>query len=501
MNRCYDRGVRCSGVIVAAALLCASVAQANPSGQSDVDPADDQHPWIALGELAIAMAVPAAAYWSTKEHQAVDFDLDGSWESWKIKLFSTEKLKLDTNPFHVNALRHPIQGILDYQIVRTNGFSSTLSLVATILKGLIWEYCVEYREDPSINDIIFNPAAAMAVGEPMYQFGQLWRGSRVTWLDRVRTAAFSPVDALHDTYRRSKRWIRPSVWRTIDFAAGANERVVQTKWLSELTASADIDLVANRAFAEGGNYDALTPTGQWSRLRISARVGEGRNGTELTGTQLRSRTSWMGRYTQTEEGHGRFLGLGTAFTYRNDWIATDKDRIAIAHLIGPQIQISHRRPTYEIRWDIAGYLDFALVQALVFNRGMLRFPRPPPYFSSLQSDGYIDAVGTSITTRLRIDSGPWHLDLEVDGHVMHQVAYHDRDPDGEGSQEPIPPGQLVTANGVDEQRGFWRAQVQYRPCRWGFSVIAEGAQRRSTWQDSKREVSEFSLGALAVLAY
>ncbi len=478
----------------------ATAVEANPTGQNDVDPADDQHPWIALTELAIAAAIPAAAYWSTAEHQAVDFELDGSWKSWKLKLFSTDKYKFDTNPFHINALRHPIQGVLDYQIVRSNGYSSTVSLLVTVVKGILWEWCVEFREDPSINDIIFNPAAAMAIGEPMYQIGQLWRGSRVTLLDRLRSAPFSPVDALHDTYRHSKRWIRPSVWRTIDFAAGANERVVQSSWLSEINASADIDLVANRGFAEGGAYKAFTRTGEWSRLRVAARIGEGKNGTALTGTQLRSRTSWMGRYTQNEAGDGQFFGLGTAFTYRTDWIATDKDRLAIAHLVGPQIQLSHRRPTFEIRWDIAGYVDFALVQALVFGRNN-PLPRPPPYFSSIQSDGYIDAVGTSVSTRLRVDSGPWHLDLEIDAHAMHQVAYHDRDAEGKGSENPPTPTMPVTANGTDEQRVFWRGQMAYRPCRWGFAVTAEGAERRSTWQDQRREVTEISLGALAQLAY
>lgn len=493
--------MRCSRVLAVLAVLAASTASANPVGKSDVDPDDERHPWIALGELGIALAIPAAYYASTKEHQAVDFDLGNDWESWKIKLFSTEKLKFDTNPFHVNALRHPIQGVVDYQIIRTNGYSSTRALLGTILKGLLWEYFVEYREDPSINDIIFNPAAAMAVGEPMYQIGQLWRGSRVTLTDRLRTAVFSPFDAFHDTHRRSKRWLRPSVWRTIDFAAGANQRIVQTKWISELGASADIDLVANRAFAEGGAYDDYTRTGEWSRLRISGRIGQGRNGdVELTGTQLRSRTSWFGRYTQDDDGNGRFLGIGTAFTYRNDWLGKEKDRIAIAHLTGIQLQLSRRRPEYELRWEIAGYLDFALVQALVFDRNN-PFPRPPPYYSSLQSDGYIDAVGTSLATRLRFESGPWHLDLEIDGNVMHQVAYHDRDPDGTGSNVELPPGTVVTATGIDEQRGLWRGQITYRPCRWGFAVMAEGAERRSTWQDRERRISEVSLGLSALLAY
>ncbi len=503
VDRCYDRDVRFPGLAAAVALIAgsAAVAQANPTGQSDVDPADERHPWIALGELGVALAIPAAYYASTKEHQAVDFDLGNDWESWKTKLFSTEKLKFDTNPFHINALRHPIQGVVDYHIVRTNGFSSTAAMLVTVVKGLLWEYVIEYREDPSINDIIFNPAAAMAVGEPMYQIGQLWRGSRITLRDRVRTAVFSPFDAFHDTHRRSKRWFRPSVWRTIDLAAGANERVVQTRWISELGASADIDLVTNRAYAEGGAYDGFTRTGEWSRLRISARVGQGRDGNvELTGTQLRSRTSWFGRYTQDEDGNGRFLGIGTAFTYRNDWLGTEKDRIAIGHLVGIQLQLSRRRPEYELRWEIAGYLDFALVQSLVFNR-QRPFPRPPPYYSSLQSDGYIDAFGTSLATRLRFDSGPWHLDLEIDGNVMHQVAYHDRDPDGTGSNVVLPPGTLVTATGIDEQRGLWRAQVTYRPGRWGFAVAAEGAERRSSWRDETRQTSEISLGLSALLAY
>src|SRR5258705_4874090 len=104
----------------------------------------DAHTVTAALEEAIVFAIPTAYYWKTQKHQSVDWELDGSWASWKVKLFSTEKLKFDTNPFHVNAIRHPVAGVIDYQIARTNGFGWIAATGFTYVKSALWEYLVEY---------------------------------------------------------------------------------------------------------------------------------------------------------------------------------------------------------------------------------------------------------------------------------------------------------------------------------------------------------------------
>lgn len=489
-------------MIVASAGVTASAQAPTPPADQD----GQTHLGMALFELAMSMGIPAAYYWRTSEHQAVDFELGNDWASWKTKLFSTDKLRFDTNPFDVNAFHHPVAGVVDYHIIRTNGYSPLVATAVAYGKGVVWEYVVEYREDPSINDLIFNGAGGLAIGEPLYRIGQLWRGSRVTARDRVKTALFSPFDAFHDSYRKPTRWMRPSVWSSIDLAGGVIERAVDHATRTEVLGLLDIDVVANRAFAEGGAYHDRIKAGEWSRLRVVGRLGDTNGVVNLSSWQLRSQTAIFGRYRQTADGDGRLLALGAAFTYRNDELSSgrERDRFAIAHLIGPQIQLSRRRAGYEVRWDAAAYADFALVEALVFSPDP-PFPKPPPYFTALQSDGYIDAIGVTAATRLRVLAGPWRAELELDAHLLRQVVNHDRDPDGNGSSSegaiPAAVNPAVTAVGIDEQRAMWRLQFGYQPGEWGLALITEGAKRRSSWKEQTREISDVSIGAMIQLAY
>ena len=494
---------RTSLPLITAAALLASMRPA----RADPDPIDDKrHPGMAVFEAAMVIAIPGIVYWNTKGDQEIDFTIGSDWDSWVKKLTSSNNLRLDTNPFYVNAIRHPLTGVLDYQVVRSNGYSTSTATLVTLAKGVFWEYFVEYRENPSINDMIFNGVGGYAIGEPMYRIGQLWRGSRVSYADRARTALFSPFDAFHDTYRKPKTWMRPSVWRTIDLAAGGLTRTTGPGPHSEFAAVADIDVVANRAFAEGGDYDDKVHTGEWSRLRIGARLGRKTDGTALTATSFRTQTTWIGRYHQSADGDGRLFAIGSGFTYRQDWLGVERDRIAIGHLFGPQLALTRRRAGYELHWDTAIYGDFALIQALVFNLDR-PFPKPPPYYSSLQSDGYLDAFGVTATSRLRARIGPWHAEIELDAHALHQVVNHDRDPTGTGTNSSTitnPSSEIspaVTAVGVDEQRGFARAQLTYQPGQVGIALVGEGAERRSTWRNDARTLTDISVGAMLQLAY
>jgi len=181
----------------------------------------------------------------------------------------------------------------------------------------------------------------------------------------------------------------------------------------------------------------------------------------------------------------------------------------IAHLPGPMLSLTRRVRDMELRWDAGAYLDFAMIQALVFSPDN-PFPRPPPFYTSLQADGYIDAIGLSGLTRLRASVGPWHADLELSAHALRQTVGHDRDPDGVEATSSssltlasTTTNPVVTAYGIVESRAFWRAQIGYQPGRWGAAIVGDGAYRRSSWEDGhrKRDVFERSVGVQLTLAY
>jgi len=478
-------------------LGCALVSRASaddPASPDDESGESVHYGAIAL-ESAIVFAIPTAYYWNTAEHQAVDWTLDWDWESWKAKLFSTEKLKFDTNPFHVNALRHPLVGVLNYQLARSNGVGAINSMWFAYVTGVAWEFLIEFREAPSINDMLANGAGGISIGEPLYQLGQLWRSDKPSFGDRLHTALFSPWDMVHDTYRRYHKRARPRPWRSLELGVGSTVRWHDGDPEAELALVADFDIINHAAFTKPGAHAGPIATGAWSRIQAGLQVGDYGNGSQLTRTFLHTRTSYVGSYQQSANGTGELAAIGTAFTYRFDRFRDNRDRLAILHLAGPQLQLTVRRPDAALWIDVAGYGDVAFVNALVFGTEN-PFPRPPPYFTSLQADLYYYAVGFSASARLRGAAGPWRLDLELGAHQFWQIESHTIH-----NTELEPPAEPFTATGLSDTRLFSRIKLGYRPGRWGVAVTSDGAYRRGDWESQDRTLDDVSVGVLLELDY
>src|SRR5690606_5623790 len=108
------------------------------------------------------------------------------------------------------------------------------------------------------------------------------------------------------------------------------------------------------------------------------------------------------------------------------------DRLAICHLVGPRLERARYRPSHTLRWELAAYGDFAMVQAHVFG------PLPPlapalPLSSALPAEGYYSGRGLAMSTRAELEAGPWTAGLELRGHQMWSIDGLDRheldDPD------------------------------------------------------------------------
>jgi len=463
-------------------------------GSDDTRPVDIP---LIVGEELLVFVPPVIWYWRTAEHQAIDWELDWDLDSWRKKL-TFEKVLFDTNPFFVNAIRHPTKGVLDYQIARANGLAMGGATVFATVMGAAWEYLIEYREDPSINDLIFNTSGGIAIGEPLWEFGQLWRGGALSYGDRVRTALFAPFDALGDTIRVPHRWWRPRPWRSIELAGGAGTRRFAGASRGELLVGADLELVDDPHYLTDDVHSGRVAPGAWNRIVARFRFGDENVDHDLTGAYVHSRTSIVGRLSQNG-GTSRFLGVGTAFTYDKEALPHEWDKLAVAHLLGLQLALSHRTPEYVLRWDLGSYADFALVQAHVFGPDP-PFPPAPPYRSTLQANGYYDGAGTSTMTRFRADTRYVGLDVEVSAHRWWQIGGADRDPvemKATAGTTTVPP----TPQDTSDDRVFWRAALAAHPDdRWSVAATADGAYRRGTWEALDRRTSELTAGLLLQLA-
>jgi hypothetical protein len=260
-----------------------------------------------------------------------------------------------------------------------------------------------------------------------------------------------------------------------------------------LVLRADFDLVAHRPYVRGGEACDATATGAWSRVALRAELGQPADEKGVTGMYFHSRTSLLGRYAQTADGDGMFLGLGTAFTYRRERLSVGWDRAAFAHLLGTQLQLVSRTPARAWRFDLAAYADFAMIQAHALTPSS-PLPPPPPYDSSAQVAGYYDGYGTSVIARLRADARPLTLELEVSGHGVWQIDAFDR-------SHMSPPDPLLIPHGITDWRGYGRASVGYRGARWGIALDATSAVRHGAWRDLSRTSWDAALGTSLTLDF
>jgi hypothetical protein len=474
-----------------------------PSNALALDPPDAPrrpHYWNAAWEAAVVIAIPAAYYWSTQKAQEVDWTLDWDWKSWKQKIITFHAVRFDTNPFHVNAIRHPLTGAIDYQVGRSNGFGMLGSELLAVGTGIFWEYFVEFHEDPAINDMLMNSIGGLAVGEPLWQIGQLWRGGDMSWSDYAASTLFSPFDTFHRITRGWHPWWRPKAWHAFKFIGGAERTQVDGQFeRHDAIVGADLEVIRHPAYFIEGAHTERIEAGAWSRVTATLKLGETGSEDGVQGALFHSRTSIYGHYWQNDDGVGVYYGMGTAFTYNRERLPQEWDRVALGHLVGPQLELSIRRPGYTVRWELAAYVDFALMQAHVFGLES-PFPPPPPLLSTLQANGYYFGGGASLMSRLRFATGPWDVDLEASGHAVSSLDFADRVDLGNQPRSTVPE---IEPDGVDDQRVYWRAAVGFRPLgdRVGITLSEDGVVRRGTWQSRERESTERTTLLAAALYY
>lgn len=385
-------------------------------------------------EQAAVFGGIAGYYWATSDLQKADWDLDWSWDSWKQKL-NGEGIRFDTNPMHVNMFGHTTQAVLTYHTVRGNGFGFTGATLINIAHSVLWEYFVEFREYPSLNDMIVNSVSGPALGEPLWQIGDYFRSGKKTWYNEGLAAFFQPLDEIERKVNRRKWRESARPWHRFEISAGTISDESGTGGVGDV----DLEVIS---FDRSGARDGWTPAGGWSRLAGGLRFGD--NG--ITGGHLYSRTSYGGYQSRAvyEDGIGRsmFLGFGTGITFESSDLGGDlegyNDMFAAYHLIGPQADLRLRTKNFYIRWQAAAYGDLNMVRSHALA-GMPPLDPEEQWSSPLtRPDGYYFGLGATAWTRLLVRSGILHADLEAHGHHVWSLDQKNAD-----RGEPAPPHDLT----------------------------------------------------------
>jgi Domain of unknown function (DUF3943) len=318
-------------------------------------------------ETAALMALPTLAYWTHPAAQTHDWDLKFDWSSWERKL-DLKAVRFDGNRFETNVLMHPIAGTAYYQAARDNGFGVFQSYLSSFLASFFWEYMVEFRELPSLNDIIVTPAAGVAVGEPSYRLSRALASGSPSVASRIGSWILSPIAGVNDLLmgRRPALESGPGehrLWAEIGAASASVERRGRRE---ELNLAAGGAVVAHPGYRQPGHASEGVAPGAWSALSARLRLDRASG---LSGVDLHAGTLFVGRYLKDYDpggGAGLLLGLGSSFDFDTRALGPTWDRIGSVGLLGPVIELTVDRPRFGLFLSLSGAYSFAMIQSLAY---------------------------------------------------------------------------------------------------------------------------------------
>ena len=474
-----------------ASLVGLSGAWADPkpdvSGATDTIPLNDKGKAknlrlpIVLFENLVVTVPPAVVYWSTPNDQKEDWALHWDWPSWKEKLGSADALVLDTNRFEANAIRHPLVGALTYQIGRSNGMSPLLSTAMAFGTSFVWEYFVEFKEQPSVNDLVSNTTAGFLVGEPLFQIGLL--------ADRHGTPARRALALLVSPFHRAQKELGLSP--LVDQAAGPNRLEIHAglhavnrtnahATTTQVHVGLDLETFRDPWFGRAGEDAHGTGLAAWNR--VAAEVDLGGPDERFAGAAFRSSTTYAGLLARDLEvsgyGHQTFAGVGAGFEVVDRRLPGEWEKFASFELVNPRVAGWWHRPYGDLDLEAGVAANVAMVQATALALDPLI-----PDSSVVLTRGYYYATGATLQGRARLRTGRWTAEVES---VAHQFWSFDEHSHG-GTNDPrdLADGRVTTsANlGVAPFGDDLRVEL------YGRSTI-----RRGTGDNLYRETRERELG-------
>lgn len=420
-------------------------------------------------------------YWSSSAPEET-WDLRFDLASWRRKL-DGDALRFDADRFDTNASSHPRAGLYYYQVARGNGFSFAESYVWTAVASALWEYLIEWNENPSINDLILTPAGGAVMGESTFRLGSFFGMSSPTLANRTAATLFSPIAALDDLLTGRPRSVE-GPFDALGFTQTMKHKfalvfdrlacTIDGKRSDQSAVSLDTAVVSHRGYRRPGHRTVTVGPGAWTEL--AARLFFDSDTVE--GFNLHSSALVVGRYTRhyaerdpseswrttRPRGWGLLFGLGTAFDYHarelNPWL----DKIVSAGLLGPTAELSAESGSFGVRLALSSYYSFAMVQSLAYMADASP-ASPLAVNTALRNQGYYYGHGVTSLGLLAFRIGDVELSVAADFGAYWSINGRDR------FQE-----RLESDISLSDTRSSGVAAAGVRP--WGGPILIAGRLER-----------------------
>jgi hypothetical protein len=464
-------------------------------------------------------------YWRTYANFKEDWQFKFTWKDQKRRFFTAESPKFDSNSFWFN-WSHAFSGAGYYNMGRTNGLNSRASFLFSLGLSTLWETVCEWREIISTNDMIFTPFGGPAIGEPLFQVSSYF-SHRKGILNRLAETVFNPFLAGNNWFDRkagpaANSGPDPS-WHSFSLFAGLKECVVSPAGTTAVPASVTghrefnlgLEMETNTVpgYGRAGTFRHSLPDALSSRIFFDLSFSP--DGMEEF--QVRSQAVLFGRAWQslnerpdgTLSGHSASVGFGTAFeVYRKRPVAwydssaevpgggpalSDArfvrptptqftDKMSVISPLGGVLALALFGPHLHVRWTSEVYGDFALVNALAYNR-FTENHDASGVKSTLLNWGYYYGLGMTLASAVAADWHQWRLhggaSYQFYGSIQGQDRYQFL-------------GIVTDDSRIHDTRLVWRFKLGYRVHRTPFElgVAAEGIGRRGRLLDIRERYRE-----------
>jgi hypothetical protein len=423
--------------------------------------------WRALVEDAVLLSASTIDYWGSYNNFTIDWQF--TWKTFGRKFFTDESPRFDSNAFWYN-WSHAGAGAGYYTMARTNGLDSRVSFLFSFCTSAVWETFTEWRELVAINDMIFTSFGGPAIGEPLFQVGSYFSRRKGFWnaLAGFVTNPFLAVNNWfdHGSGRAANSAPDPG-WHRFSLHAGLKEDRVSPlgttavdqagSWYRQFSFGIDLETetVPGPAGAEGvRGFRAET---------LSSRIFLDTSFSSAGMEEIRIRTSavlfggcWPSLRRDPDgvlRGHSLSLGYGTAFELMkkrsvawydsNDEIegglhapAGDArlsrptptrftDKLSVISPAGAVLVFDRYAPPFRLRWTSGIYADFAMVDALSYNR-FTEDHDTSGVKSTLLNWGYYYAFGMTLVSDAAVDWRQWRARLSASWQGYGSIQGLDR---------------------------------------------------------------------------
>jgi hypothetical protein len=430
-------------------------------------------------------------YWYTQDFSQRNWDLRWDGESWRRKAITFDAVRFDWDDFRTNAVHHTfVSGMTYYVVARTNHLTIGESFLMSIAASTAWEYLVEFREMPSLNDMVTTPMSGLTLGEVFFQLGEFFRRGGDHPVNWTLAGTFGAMQGLHARLDHTKDPRSAEVddlgfaldrWHRFELSAAIAQAWLPDERETRMELGLDTEIVTIPSWEREGQ--ASRWIGGEGFTRLIARVGFHDDG--LRQGLLRARATVGGYYDQDlgvggAHGHALFVGFANTFEYANVQLAHIHDRLAIVGLPGFASDLVLHAGAVRLRASLDVAPDFAMVSALAGPAFLASLGEDGLTKSTLQHHGYYYAIGATVAPSLHLDVEPLSLKLDARLDTFSSIDGFDRRQD------------LLTSDAhLGDRRLSYRAALGLRPLSsLQLSVAAEERVREGwvgTFRSSYRE--------------